>query len=648
MDLFYQCGNHPVMTGRINIVSGATSAGTFVIEVATKDEAHPGFGQPGGISLGYVVDGVQGKPITVTKGSTYEFDTSAVACNHPVYITTDEAGGFADSNTDNADSKAIGFGTNGVSSEGTPSNGGICKDNGPLYWTPTASQVGNTYYYQCSLHRWMGSSITVVDETTCEFYANALSKTQTELMGEAIDQVLGVITTDPILESFFTNPPAGLRDSLVAFFGAALGCNDPAFPDYTGATDMRAVHKDMVIALAEFNQFNDDVEQGLLNYGMSAADAGAVKDLLDTFKGTICNQGDCENSFCDVYTKVLRTTNTYEDQEAVIATVVDATVTELVANGSPVKKYFDGTIGEVNFLEDSAQLALLRSKLIAMFAEALGCSQFSSDQLYDIPGNLNTFVAVHQNLQINKAESNYFNNAIIDVLASVGVSGPDQQLVLSVLQSLDEAVIYQVADAPPTAPPAPAIQIEKTYAVTTGSKTDANPWANEGFPVAYFLDGDEAPVLNLQVGLNYVFESTAGCNHPFYITTSDVGAGFDEVIAGTSSDDYTQVCGGNNPLTFTPTQAQFDAQAGGTTYYYNCRVHSKMGGVINICEDAADCASSNAPTPTNNSPSSDTPSPTNNSPSPDDGPSPSPSEEETSAFRVGASLVILAAFAIFF
>lgn len=87
----------------------------------------------------------------------------------------------------------------------------------------------------------------------CPKYAKALGVSQTTLMTTVVTAVVTKEVGDPTIVGFFngTSPPGStnfltskpdfdrLAGGLVAFFGAALGCDDPAFPKYTGVTDMK-------------------------------------------------------------------------------------------------------------------------------------------------------------------------------------------------------------------------------------------------------------------------------------------------------------------------------------------------------------------------------------------------------------------------
>lgn len=87
----------------------------------------------------------------------------------------------------------------------------------------------------------------------CPKYAKALGITQVKLMQTIVTEVLNREVADPDIKIYFngTKPEGSkniladadqvnrLSGGLVAFFGAALGCNEAGFPKYTGPADMK-------------------------------------------------------------------------------------------------------------------------------------------------------------------------------------------------------------------------------------------------------------------------------------------------------------------------------------------------------------------------------------------------------------------------
>ncbi len=112
--------------------------GDFNVTVATKSPGEIYYGQ--GVTICYVVNGVQGATLTLNKGQTYTFSINTAG--HPFYISTDPVGGAG----------STGEWTVGVMGNGT--------DVGQLTFTPDASAPA-TLYYVCGVHQYMGGTINI-------------------------------------------------------------------------------------------------------------------------------------------------------------------------------------------------------------------------------------------------------------------------------------------------------------------------------------------------------------------------------------------------------------------------------------------------------------------------------------------------------
>ena len=96
-------------------------------------------------AAGFIINGVQGKELTLTRGITYTFNMKSVATTHPFYIST------------SADGAAAGEFLDGVT-------GSRAFGNATLTFTPGPSAPA-LLYYQCynSEHTKMGWKINIVD-----------------------------------------------------------------------------------------------------------------------------------------------------------------------------------------------------------------------------------------------------------------------------------------------------------------------------------------------------------------------------------------------------------------------------------------------------------------------------------------------------
>lgn len=122
-------------------------------------------------------------------------------------------------------------------------------------------------------------------------------------------------------------------------------------------------------------------------------------------------------------------------------------------------------------------------------------------------------------------------------------------------------------------------QDETTFTVTVEQKTSEHPNFGNGDPDGYAIDGEQGAELTLIRGTTYTFEmDDVPAIHPFYISTSEVGAGAGEYSEGVTGNGATD----NETLTFTPSESTPDE------LYYQCSAHQYMGWIINVTDTATD------------------------------------------------------------
>ena len=124
-------------------VDGATQANPskhdLTVVLATKDKAHPHFGEGSGV--GFVVNGIQGRTLVLVRGKTYTFEVDTNPM-HDFYLSTDP----------------VGWGINTLT-EGVEGN---FTFKGVVTFKPTA-ETPDLVYYQCRNHKYMGGTIHIVN-----------------------------------------------------------------------------------------------------------------------------------------------------------------------------------------------------------------------------------------------------------------------------------------------------------------------------------------------------------------------------------------------------------------------------------------------------------------------------------------------------
>jgi tetratricopeptide (TPR) repeat protein len=111
----------------------------FTVTVGKKDPSHPNYGI--GHDMGFIVDGVQGEELVLTRGVKYTFLVNTNV-QHDFYFTTSPAG------------RGVRTVTDGIKGQFTY--------RGVVTFTPTASTPAELYY-ECRNHSYMGGKIHVVN-----------------------------------------------------------------------------------------------------------------------------------------------------------------------------------------------------------------------------------------------------------------------------------------------------------------------------------------------------------------------------------------------------------------------------------------------------------------------------------------------------
>lgn len=117
-----------------------TDPHTFMVGATDKDESHPYFSK--GSRLGFVVNGVQGKELSVVRGETYKFEVDT-GVQHDFYLTTSPAGWGAGTYTDGVEGQFI--------------------YQGEVVFKP-GQATPDLLYYECRNHKYMGGKIYVMNK----------------------------------------------------------------------------------------------------------------------------------------------------------------------------------------------------------------------------------------------------------------------------------------------------------------------------------------------------------------------------------------------------------------------------------------------------------------------------------------------------
>jgi len=166
--------------------------------------------------------------------------------------------------------------------------------------------------------------------------------------------------------------------------------------------------------------------------GVTEQDQVAVRIILNGLKSAIVVQ----NSICDRYSNALKVSN--KDLVRGVVLKVFTRITD--PNGSPIRKYFDGTKprGSLNFLlpKNSVALEGLVHGLTTWFGAALGCSDDTIPPYGGPP-----LAKVHKIMLINLAEFNFFNTEVLGVLLASGVAKKDLQTISAALNSTKTDIV---------------------------------------------------------------------------------------------------------------------------------------------------------------------------------------------------------------
>jgi len=282
-------------------------------------------------------------------------------------------------------------------------------------------------------------SFVFSQETICTKYSQALKITNKQLVSTVVNGVVPKVVAPgtPTKRYFDGTVPRGslnytspansgaltsLVDSLVKFFGGALGCKDGTIGAYTGPT-MDKVHLPLGITDGAFNFFNQRVIEVMRGAGVVQADLTAVLSVLNSLRGQIVKQV----SICDKYSVALKV-----DNKKLVTNVVTGTFGELTKPNAPTLPFFNGQTpaGSTNYVAGGAPLNALVDGLVSFFGGALGCTD-GTIKPYKGP----SLKQAHANMGVTRPVFNFFNLQVLKVMRGAGVTAGDLNAVARVLNS---------------------------------------------------------------------------------------------------------------------------------------------------------------------------------------------------------------------
>jgi len=165
-------------------------------------------------------------------------------------------------------------------------------------------------------------------------------------------------------------------------------------------------------------------------------------------------QSRAQPSICVKYAALLNLTQT-----TLVNSVVVGTFMNVTANGTPTQRDFNGSLtNTTDYITNTTAQGILVTGLVNFFGALLGCTTTAN---YTGPSNM---VLVHQYLIIDNATFEYFNNALLGVMAGAGVNATDLANVAAVLESFRSSICNQPD----------CVAMLTTNGMTTGNMTSVN------------------------------------------------------------------------------------------------------------------------------------------------------------------------------
>ena len=527
---------YSVFWDTINIQNGPI----YGVTVATKTAASPLFGQ--GFSVGYVIDGVQGKELFLTKGITYSF--SVLTAGHPFHISTDNVGGNS---------------TFIVTSGQT----GAPTQSGTVTFTPNISHPP-LLYYPCQFHQFMGWKINLQNGYNIEDPSNLKAGVYSVVVRDAngctttAQYTVNVLPSSISLSAVVSNLTCGLPNN--GSIDLSISGGSPPFSiNWDINNTVNGTNFGVMVASKTSNHpyFGLGSLSAYYIDGEEAKELNLVRGLQYSFNVMSPSHPfhiSTDNIGGNSTNLVLSGQTGAPNDNGLVTFRPNNTHPSLLKYVCAVHQYMGYDINISDGLNDEDPQGLTEGIYSVAVTDANGCSATAS---YTVNAG-----GVAVALMVNStSDASCFGsaNGTIDLTPSSGTPP------------------YTISGTGPV------------FSVIAGSKNHSHPQFGNGSANGYIIDGVQGKELTLIRGLTYTF-SVLAPGHPFFISTSIVGGPANLATEVTQGVVNSMVTAGD--LFFTPDASH------PSLLYYQCGAHSRMGWKINIIDqlpggDLANCMSGN-------------------------------------------------------
>lgn len=503
---------------------------TFAVTVGPKAVTHPLFGQ--GNASTFVIDGVGGKELFLTKGITYSFNVLAPA--HPFHISTDLAGGNI---------------TNIVSSGQT----GAPTQSGTVNFTPNNSHP-SLLYYPCQFHTFMGYKVNITNGVLSEDVSNLRAGTYSAIVTDAngctataqfqISELPSPIT----LGANITNSTCGLLNgSIDLLISGGVGpysviwdtLNRSTGPNFGVTVGTKTISNPYfgLGSLSDF--FIDGIETPQLNlvkginYSFNVFGPGhpfhISSDLVGGTSTSIFSSGQSNSP----------------NDNGTVSFTPPISAPSLLYYVCANHQYMGYNVNISNGYSIEDPTALLQGVYSVIVTDALGCTSLGSYTVMDDGSPVGVSL-------ISQTGATCFGqpDGAIDVDPSGGI-----------------APYSMVGQGP-------------IFSVIPELKNQSHPQFGLGArPDGFTINGVQGMELTLVRGITYAFAVMAP-THAFFISTSDAGGLLN--LGSEVTDGVVNSMISSGTLFFTPNAGH------PSLLYYQCGVHDYMGWKINIVDQGFD------------------------------------------------------------